>query len=779
MLAFALACTLGTMTSDTAHNAVPFDRVTISDRFWAPRRETNRKVSLPHSLDMLEKAGNMENFRLAAQGKRSGYHGPVFMDSDLYKAIESIGASLGTNPDPALEKRIDDVIALIASAQMEDGYLNTWYQVNEPDKRLTNLAWNHELYCAGHLFEAAVAHFRATGKRTLLNVAEKFADYLCQVFGDGPGQRAGYCGHPEIELALVKLWRVTGNPELFRLAKFFIDHRGERFFAKEQKIPDKEYNGEYYQDHIPIRELDRVMGHAVRAAYLMSGAADVARETNDKGLLDMLDRVWDNTTLRNQYVTGGIGPSASNEGFTVDYDLPNQSAYQETCASVAMAMWAHRMALLTGESRYADVMETALYNGVLAGYSLDGKKYFYVNPLASGGSHHRSEWFGCACCPPNVARTLAELGGYAYATTSDSLSINLFIQGSVDCKVGSQDVQLDVKTNYPWDGLVEVHFGLKKPTEFRLRLRVPAWSPGRSVTVNGASDTLTFSQGYVSTKRLWKNGDVVKFNIDVSPRFVAANPKVKSNIGRLALGAGPLIYCLEQADNSAPIHELSVPASADWKPIKIKGLPGVTGYATMGETTSSAWPGGLYSTAPKVKPVRVVAVPYCFWDNREAGQMAVWIPSAPSPPSTAGLEKSAKVAMSFVNSNCQPEGLSTPGDPASSSEQPASLAHWWNHKGGTEWAEYSWEEAIDVTRCEVYWFDDTGRGECRLPVDWHIEVFVDGAWKWIESTYVVRPDTWCEAKFDKVRTTRLRVVVTMQDGWSAGIHKWRVYGPGS
>ena len=400
--------------------AVPFTDVKITDAFWLPRQETNRVASLPVNLENLEKSGNLEDLRLAAQRATNGFRGPVFMDSDLYKALEAASYSLAIHPDPALEKQLDEIIATLAAAQQSDGYLNSYFTVKEPTKRWTNLRDWHELYCAGHLFEGAVAHYQATGKRSYLDVATKLADHIDSVFGPAP-KRLGYPGHPEIELALIKLWQATGERRYFELARFFVEQRGQHYFAAEHNTPPAQYDGAYWQDDVPICDHNNIKGHAVRAAYLMSGATDVARETGDPALLAMLNRVWRNATEKNMYLTGGIGPSAHNEGFTADYDLPNLTAYQETCATVALAQWSHRLALLYGDAKYADVVERALYNGVLSGVAQDGTKFFYVNPLESTGNHHRSEWFGCACCPPNISHTLASLSGYAYAQSDDSI----------------------------------------------------------------------------------------------------------------------------------------------------------------------------------------------------------------------------------------------------------------------------------------------------------------------------------------------------------------------
>lgn len=761
---------------------VPLSQVRIADSFWAPRRETNRTVSLPHSLDMLERSGNISNLELAAAGKREGYKGPVFMDSDLFKSMESVAYSLATDPDPLLDARLDAVIAKVAAAQRPDGYLNTWYQVHEPDKRFTNLRDNHELYCAGHLFEAAVAHFRATGKKNLLDVATKYADLLCATFGQGPGKRPGYCGHPEIELALVKLARATGTPRYFALAKYFTDSRGSGFFADEHGTPRTGYNGEYWQDNCPIREQEHVIGHAVRFGYLMSACVDIGAETGDQGLLRMSRRVWRNTAERNTYITGGIGPSASNEGFTSDYDLPNLTAYQETCASVAMAMWNHRMNLAYGDAKYADCMETALYNGILSGVSLDGRKFFYVNPLESTGGHHRSDWFSCACCPPNVTRTLAALGNYVCGVNDAGLWVNLYVQGEVKTQIEGADLVVAVTTEYPWSGEVRLKV-MRAPTkEVNLRLRVPGWCEGATVRVNGAAPMSgPVEQGYLKLAREWAAGDTVELELPMPVRRVESNPNVVGNRGSLAIARGPLVYCVEGCDVDAPLSSMAVHADAKLEVTKEPALLG--GVVTIrGEGLAAAapeWRGALYRTAQPPQAVAFKAVPYYAWDNRRPGPMRVWHPTTPPPARVMGLEQQARVSLSFSSGYCQPEGIHDGIEPRSSSEQPAALCHWWPHKGGSEWVAYSWDSARDIAGVSLYWFDDTGRGECRLPKSWRLMYDEGGTWKPVKALMPlgIAKDKWIEVTFEPLRTTGLRLEIDMQEGWAAGIHEWKVVAP--
>jgi hypothetical protein len=756
---------------------IPFSDVKVADAFWAPRQETNRLASIPANLENLEKAGNIRNFELAAAGKHAGYSGPVFMDSDLYKGLEAAAYSLATHPDPALARKLDEIIAKIAAAQQPNGYLNTHFQVVAPDRKWTNLRDWHELYCAGHMFEGAVAHCQATGKRNFLNVAIKYADHIDATFG--PGKRLGYPGHPEIELALIKLWRVTGERRYFELARFFIESRGRKFFAEEHKTPLDKYDGSYWQDDVPICDHRNIKGHAVRACYLLAGATDVVAETQDPALLKMLNRVWRNTTQRNMYLTGGIGPSAHNEGFTSDYDLPNLTAYQETCASVALALWNHRLALLYGDARFADVFERSLYNGVLAGVSWDGTRFFYVNPLESRGTHHRSPWFGCACCPPNVARTVAAIGGYAYALSEKALWVNLYIQGSVATTLDGNKLALKVTTDYPWDGKVTLEPRPEKPARFDLRLRVPGWCQGATVSVNHQPVARpTPERGYLVLSREWQSGDAVDLTLPMPVERLAASPNVKADQGALAIQRGPLVYCLEQVDQPEPIPSFYLPANAALNAEKdaqlFGGIVVIKGLAVI--APEQDWSGKLYQSAATARQVPVTAIPYYAWDNRQPGPMKVWLPVAPQTPVVGGLETRAKVTVSFANNNSQPAGINDGVEPKNSGEQPASLCHWWPHKDRTEWAQYTWKTPATVNGAKVYWFDDTGRGNCRLPASWRLE-YLDGPdWRPVKanSDYPIAKDKWCEVKFAPVTTPALRLAVKLQPDWAAGVHEWKV-----
>lgn len=749
---------------------VPFTKVTIQDRFWSPRQEINRKITVPHSFEMLERAGNFLDLKLAGDRKREGYKGLLFTDSDLYKVLEGVAYTLATHPDPKLDAKMDEVIGLIARAQMPDGYLNTWFQVTRPDDRFKNLRDWHELYCAGHLFEAACAHYQATGKRNLLDVALKFATLLDERFG--PNGAPGYCGHPELELALVKLASVTGDQRWFRLSQLMVDRRGSGYFAEEHKTPRTQYDGVYWLDDVPIEEHTEIKGHAVRAAYLLSGAADIARDTNDKGLLRMLDKVWSNVVDKRVFITGGIGPSAHNEGFTVDYDLPTGSAYQETCASVAMALWGHRMALLYADARYMDAVETALYNGMLSGVGLDGKSFFYVNPLASTGQHRRVDWFDCACCPPNVLRTIASVGGYAYASSANAAYVNLYCKGTADLK----QARLAVDTDYPWDGRVILKVDPKMP-RFALNLRVPGWCTEFKAKVNGQALESKLTNGYLVVDRAWTKGDVVELSLQMPVRQVQANPNAKNLLGHLAVQRGPLVYCLEEPGNK-DLGGVIVPRGTEFK-TKFDSalLGGVVTLEGQGYTTTTPnWRRRLYAPVTTTSVRKLTFIPYGYWANRKPGAMAVWLPSEPVVRPVLGPESYAKVTLSFVSGNCQPGGINDGIEPKDSADQATETCHFWPHKGGEEWAQYTWDEPVDVKGIKLYWFDDTGRGECKVPKSWKLLATTDGT-SWTEVSLkdrLVSKDQWIQVDFPAMSVRGLRVVVQQQDGWASGILEWKV-----
>ncbi len=617
--------------------------VKFDDGFWAPRIEANRQNTFAAQEKQLRETARLKTLRLGWKtGDPDKPH--IFWDSDIYKWIEAVAyddeRAPGSESAGAVEQVADDIVRM----QQPDGYLNSYFTIVEPEARWTNLRDRHELYCAGHFFEAAVAHFDATGSRKLLDVACRFADHIDSQFGPEEGKRRGYPGHEEIELALVKLARASGKREYLDLAKFFIDERGAEphYFeveavARGEKASPHGRKFDYWQAHAPVREQRTVEGHSVRAGYLFAGAADVAAETGDEELLESIKTVWDNTTTRRMYVTGGIGSAAHGERFTCDYDLPNLTAYAETCAAISLVFWAKRMIEVEPDSKYADVMERALYNGVTSGISLDGRKFFYENPLESRGTHNRKEWFGCACCPPNIARLLASMGHYAYSVGDGEAFVHLYAQGSASFTVGDMNgtrVSLDVKTEYPWKEKVLVTVSPEAPAEFALAFRLPGWCRKPTAKVNGKPvSTKKAEKGYLKIARKWKKGDKVALAFPMPIERIEARPEIGMDAGRVALQRGPVVYCLEEVDNGASLNSICLPSGAKLKATFDKELLGgvtvITGAAKRRD--ASKWkPDELYRAEPqgkaaKLKAARIKAVPYSAWDNRAPGEMLVWI----------------------------------------------------------------------------------------------------------------------------------------------------------
>jgi DUF1680 family protein len=629
---------------------VPLSAVELGDTFWAPRWRINREITLPSQHQLLEETGRIDNFRRAA-GKIGGpFHGLFFNDSDVYKWLEAVAWTLALEPDAGLASLADQVIAEVGAAQRPDGYLNSYFALDRASDRWTNLKDLHELYCAGHLFQAAVAHYRATGKSSLLDIARRFAEHICDTFGPpevedphrGAGKRPGTCGHPEIEMGLVELARATGEPRYLAQAQYFLDARGHGLIG----------SGLYVQDHTPFRQLDRMVGHAVRAVYLNAGATDLLAESGEPALQISLDRMWASMTERQMYVSGGVGSRYEGEAFGADYELPNARAYTETCAAIAAIMWAWRMLALTGDAGYADMMEQVLYNGFLSGLGLDGKSYFYVNPLANDGTHRRQPWFDCACCPPNVARMIASLPGYFYSTSDDGLWVHLYAESFAQWTLpDGRPVAVSVHTGYPWDG--DVVLEVQGDGDFVLFLRVPAWTQraGASLEVNGQpwssrAQPSNLSPGtYAQIRRTWQSGDTVRLTLPMPVRRVESHPHVAENRGSVALMRGPLLYCIEGSDNPG-VDPRDIVLSPD-AAILADHRPDLLGGVTVLHTTAQVvppddrWEGQLYRTvgtdpaAISDRTVEITAVPYHAWANREPGPMQVWLRRTvqPQPPS--------------------------------------------------------------------------------------------------------------------------------------------------
>jgi hypothetical protein len=751
--------------------AVPFQDVSIDSPFWNPRLEAHAQSTVEANLYQCEITGRIQNFAVAA-GKAEGKHqGFLFNDSDVYKVLEGIAYTLAGRRDKHLEKRADEIIELIEAAQQPDGYLNTYYTLVEPQARWRNIAYGHELYCAGHLMEAAVAYYQATGKRRLLDVACRLADHIDATFG--PGKKVDTSGHEEIELALVKLYRATQQPRYLELARFFIDVRG--------RADLRPLFGEYAQDHLPVREQTDVVGHAVRAMYLFCGMIDVASATADQSLLANLERIWQDITERKMYVTGGIGSSGSNEGFTQPYDLPNDAAYAETCAAIGLALWNHRMFLLSGDGKYADVLERAVYNGLLSGVSLSGDRFFYTNPLASRGQHERVPWFACACCPSNVVRYVPSIGERAYAVGRDGVWTVLYMGSTAQVQLGQRQIELVQETNYPWDGGITLAVNPQPEGEFALYLRIPAWCEEPfHLAVNGERiEPPPVERGYVALRRHWKRGDVVRLDLPMPVGRVYAHPQVRANVGRVALARGPIVYCLEQADHPEGVRRLALPRDAALEAVyEAELLQGVV--VIRGEAL--ALTGRSDEGEPQVEAVPFQAIPYCTWANRGRGEMVVWLPESPELAELPG-ETGIRVGELLVHgSHCNPtdtlEALADGVLPASSADHGLPRMTWWDHRGTREWVAYRFARPRTVSKCAVYWFDDTGRGACRIPRSWRL-LWKDGdAWRPVElkpdAAYGIAADRFNSVEFEPVTTRELRLEVELQPEYSSGILEWQV-----
>jgi uncharacterized protein len=623
---------------------VPFAEVKLTGPFWREHLDTVLTCTIPSQHAKLEEYGMLESLKLLQPPpplriprNAHGLSTQIFWDSDIGKWIEAASYALAHRRDAGVEAKIDAIVDDLARAQWSDGYLNSWYNGREPGKRWTNLRDNHELYNAGHLLEGAIAYFRATGRRKLLDVMERYVDHIATMFGPGPGQKRGYPGHQEIELALIKLYRLTGDRRRLDLAAYFIDERGSEphYFTEEAlargEDPKAFWAGtyEYNQSHIPVREQKRMVGHAVRGMYMACAMADLALELDDARLKRACEALWRDVTTAQMYVTAGLGPKESNEGFTEPYDLPNETAYAETCASVALAFWAHRMLHLELDGGYADVMELALYNGALSGLSREGEHYFYTNPLESRGQHRRWAWHRCPCCTMNVSRLVASIAGYAISASDDGVAFHLYGGFETTLALAGTKVALSETSDYPWSGEVAIAIEPEAPAAFDLKLRIPGWAKDASAAVNGEKVVLAPLNGYATIRREWRKGDMVTLDLAMPAERLYAHPNVRMDVGRAALRRGPLIYCVEEADNpGGPVQTLALPRSARldaaWRKDLFDGV--MTLNARAKRLVPSKGAGALYSAEPPAaQDAALVALPYHLWANRMAGSMEVWI----------------------------------------------------------------------------------------------------------------------------------------------------------
>ncbi len=766
---------------------VPFTSVKVTDQFWGQRLKANREVTIPLAFSKCEETGRYDNFVKAAHPsgdyKVGGYS---FDDTDVYKTIEGASYLLQTYPDKKLKKYIDSVLVIVAAAQEPDGYLFTARTMNpkHPHEWAGSRRWekveelSHEFYNLGHMVEGAIAHYQATGQRNFLDIAIRYADCVCREIGDNPGQQVRVPGHQIAEMALAKLYTVTGDRKYLDQAKFFLDKRG---------YTDR--RDEYSQAHKPVVEQDEAVGHAVRAAYMYSGMADVAALTGDSAYIRAIDRIWDNIVGKKYYITGGIGATSQGEAFGKNYELPNMSAYCETCASIGNVYLNYRLFLLHGESKYYDVLERTLYNGLIAGVSLDGGSFFYPNPLESMGQHQRQPWFGCACCPSNVSRFIPSLPGYVYAVKDNQVYVNLYLSNKATLKIGRKSVTLSQETRYPWNGDIALTVDKNSAGRFAMKLRIPGWvrnqvvpsdlytyTDGKrlsyQVKVNGELQEAELgADGYFTVTRQWKKDDKVELHFDMEPRVVKANARVEADRGRVAVERGPLVYCAEWPDNDFDVLSVLLNRQPSFtvteKPDLLYGLNQIQ---TPAQTLKYDAEGRL-----SVQDVTLTLIPYYAWAHRGSGRMAVWLPSDVKAARPAGTVATYKITASH-----QTSALSSVADglvPQDENDRTIPYYHWWPKNGSTEWVAYEFPQARKVSSAEVYWFDDAPWGGCRVPRLWSL-YYKDNAGQWQPvanpGEYSVRKGDANMVTFDPVTTTAMKLEVVLPEKNSAGVFEWTV-----
>ena len=769
---------------------VPFTAVKLTDNFWAPRVKLNHEVTIPIALKHCYSTGRVDNFLFAADIKQGEFCTQYpFDDSDIYKIIEGAAYSLQMIPDQKLDAQLDSLIEYIGKAQEPDGYLYTNRTIN-PNKThewAGSERWemesdlSHELYNVGHLYEAATAHFLATGKRSLLDIAIKSADLHVRVFGPGKMMRSP--GHQVIEMGLVKMYRVTGKKEYLDLAKFFIDSRGKN---------SPHARGEYSQDHLPVTEQTEAVGHAVRATYLYSGMADVAAITNDQAYIAALNKIWENLVTKKLYITGGIGAEAGHEGFGPDYELPNMSAYNETCASIGSIFWNYRMFLLSGDSKYFDIVEQTLYNGMADGVSLSGDHFFYPNPLESMGQHSRSEWFGCACCPSNVCRVIPSVPGYIYGQTDERIYVNLYLQNSVTVDLKGEKINLEQVTDFPWNGKVQLKINSSSSKPFEMALRIPGYArnevlpgnlyafaddiqPEYSIKVNGKKADFRLEKGFALLSKQWKKGDVIELELPLETRRVKADDRIKADNGKTALMRGPLVYCAEWPETeNKHVLNLVLPTSSkletEFKPEMLGGITTVSGN---GKSLKKTDKGKIEET-----PVKITSIPYFAWANRGPGEMAVWLPienkySRPLPPPSLATE--SKISASAPKSTLVSlrDGLL----PENSNDRSLTYYHWWPDKNTMHWIQYDFPNSAEISSSSVYWFDDGPFGGCRIPKSWKLLYKTENNdWKEVETegSYPIKKDELNTVQFKKIKTSAVKIEVQLPEEYAAGVYEWVV-----
>ena len=777
-------------------NPVPFTSVKVTPgTFWGQRLEASRKVTIPLAFSKCEETGRYTNFSNAAQhlkdpSKVFKVGGLAFDDTDPYKTIEGASYILQTYPDKKLVAYIDSVLDVIASAQEPDGYLYTSRTQNpkEPHEWAGDTRWSkeedlsHELYNLGHMVEGAIAHYQATGSRKFLDIAIRYADVVCKEVGPNPGQACVVPGHQIAEMALAKLYLVTGDKKYLDEAKFFLDYRGKTTIVHD-----------YSQAHKPVVEQDEAVGHAVRAAYMYAGMADVAALTGDQDYVKAIDAIWDNIVTKKLYITGGIGATSNGEAFGKNYELPNMSAYCETCAAIGNVYVNYRLFLLHGDSKYYDVLERTLYNGLISGVSLEGNGFFYPNPLESMGQHQRQAWFGCACCPSNICRFIPSLPGYIYAVKGHDVYLNLFLSNSATLDVAGKKVALTQTTNYPWEGETKVVIDKNTVGDFNLKVRIPGWLRnkvvpsdlyqytdgkrlGYSFIINGITVPLLISpDGYINIERRWKKGDELIICFDMEPRTVRANNKVAADRGMISVERGPLVYCAEHPDNNFDIMGALINQNPQFRLGKseIAGTP-IQTLITDAQTLNFNKQGKLQASDQTL-----TLIPYYAWCHRGSGKMRVWLPqdlNATNPSQPATLASESKVSSSTERM----PALSAINDrlvPKDENDRSVPYTHWWPKKDCTEWLAYEFPQPSTVQSATVYWYDDGPWGGCRVPQSWRI-LYQNAQGQWLPVTgadgYPTEKGAACTVNFDPVKTKALRLEVVLPNDNSAGLFEWIV-----
>lgn len=812
-MAMSMAVAANAATKSSAHGypitPVPFTSVKVLDNsFWGQRLETSRRVTIPLAFSRCETEGRYKNFERATHPSKDYDIEKLmpfsFDDTDPYKTIEGASYILQTYPDKKLKAYIDSVLDIIGAAQEPDGYLytartqNPWHPHPwSGDKRwVAEEDLSHELYNLGHMVEGAVAHWQATGSRKFLDIAIRYADCVVREVGPKAGQACVVPGHQIAEMALCKLYLATGNRKYLDEARFFLDYRGKTSIKQE-----------YSQSHIPVVEQSEAVGHAVRAAYMYAGMADVAALTGDSAYIKAIDRIWDNIVSKKIYITGGIGATNNGEAFGPNYYLPNMSAYCETCAAIGNVYVNYRLFLLHGESKYFDVLERTLYNGLISGVSMDGGGFFYPNPLESMGQHQRQAWFGCACCPSNICRFLPSLPGYVYAVNGRNVYVNLFLANHSELNVAGRKVALSQETQYPWNGDIAIRVGKNTAGRFAMKIRIPGWVKGQplpsdlysytdgkrlgyTLTVNGkAVDSATTPDGYCTIDRQWKNGDVVRIHFDMEVRTVRANNKVEADRGQVSIERGPIVYCAEWKDNDfnlmnslinqAPSFSLSTmsydPFIADSLKTRLSLYKAqkLTTLSTQAQTLAFDAQGQLTT-----KAVSMNLIPYFAWAHRGRGNMKVWIAQdvrAARPATQASLASEATIASSSPSPTLMSiaDGLV----PADEADRSMPYFHWWPKQGGTQWITYTFKERKEVKSATVYWFDDQPWGGCRVPQSWKVQYKdVQNQWQDVaaDGPYPVRKGQACTVSFAPVTTAAVRLMVGQPEKYSCGLFEWIV-----